>query len=806
MKKICFLLLMITACQITIAQNVGIGTTTPNVSAQLDVTSTTKGLLIPRMNKPQRNAIAAPATGLLVFQDAPDSTGFYYYDGLQWKWLVAADNTIADGWRTDGNMSTNPATNFIGTKDNQPLRFRINNINAGKLDTLTNNTSFGFRSLDSVAATEGQFNTAFGYKTLSNTISGTNNTAVGGNALRNNKIATGNTAIGYGGLQLNRNSSYNTAIGNLALASHRFTGAAYNTAVGVSALEQDSIGFQNTAVGTSSFRFNKESPYNSGLGINSGYYQLGSDNTFIGAYTGFGQRINAANISADTGFKNTGLGAGALYRLANGNYNVALGQDALLFDSSGSYNVAVGHNSLPAITSGSYNSSLGYNTNAGAGTLINTTTIGSHAYVTQSNSLILGSIDGVNGATADTKVGIGITAPLASLHVAKGAVVFSTEGLPLSPSSAGDPPVSGTGRRMMWYPDKAAFRVGYASGTSWNKENTGTYSFAAGENTIANGLNSVALGRETFAGAQSSTAMGIGTTASGNFSTATGSNTTASGWYSTAMGRRTVAAASNSTTIGTSTISFGYSGTAIGMYNDSILALPQEAVTPTTPLFIIGNGDDENVRSNAMIVRKDGNVGIGTDNPNTDALLHISSTNKGVLFPRMTTSQRIAITTPPDGLMVYDTDKDELHHYDGGNWRAIINSKYWSRPISNRNIVANTVDSVAIGTSLPAARLDVNGDFKLGNNGTVLAEIIKSSEAYDIPSLAPGAVDIQTFAVPNAGITSAVSISPSFPLPDGITISYARVSAAGIVEVKVVNAGNITQNPTNMSFILVIIK
>jgi hypothetical protein len=67
-------------------------------------------------------------------------------------------------------------------------------------------------------------------------------------------------------------------------------------------------------------------------------------------------------------------------------------------------------------------------------------------------------------------------------------------------------------------------------------------------------------------------------------------------------------------------------------------------------------------------------------------------------------------------------------------------------------------------------------------------------------------VDIQTFAVPNAAIGSAVSISPSFPLPDGITISYVRVSAAGIVEVKVVNAGTVTQNPGNMSFTLVIIR
>ena len=44
-------------------------------SAILDVKSTEKGMLIPRMSKANRNAIAAPATGLLIYQETPDSTG-----------------------------------------------------------------------------------------------------------------------------------------------------------------------------------------------------------------------------------------------------------------------------------------------------------------------------------------------------------------------------------------------------------------------------------------------------------------------------------------------------------------------------------------------------------------------------------------------------------------------------------------------------------------------------------------------------------------------------------------------------------
>ena len=52
---------------LSISQNVGIGTTTPNSSAQLDISSTSAGLLPPRMSTLQRNAIINPAPGLIIF-------------------------------------------------------------------------------------------------------------------------------------------------------------------------------------------------------------------------------------------------------------------------------------------------------------------------------------------------------------------------------------------------------------------------------------------------------------------------------------------------------------------------------------------------------------------------------------------------------------------------------------------------------------------------------------------------------------------------------------------------------------------
>src|SRR5881394_711524 len=61
----------------------GIGTLAPDASSLLDITSTTKGILIPRMTKTQRDAIAAPVTGLMIYQ-TNSTPGFYYYSGTAW--------------------------------------------------------------------------------------------------------------------------------------------------------------------------------------------------------------------------------------------------------------------------------------------------------------------------------------------------------------------------------------------------------------------------------------------------------------------------------------------------------------------------------------------------------------------------------------------------------------------------------------------------------------------------------------------------------------------------------------------------
>jgi uncharacterized protein (TIGR02145 family) len=65
-------------------------------------------------------------------------------------------------------------------------------------------------------------------------------------------------------------------------------------------------------------------------------------------------------------------------------------------------------------------------------------------------------------------------------------------------------------------------------------------------------------------------------------------------------------------------------------------------------------------------------VGIGTTNPDSSAALDITSTTKGLLIPRMTTSQRNSISSPVEGLLIYNTTVKCLEFYVGnGNWHSV---------------------------------------------------------------------------------------------------------------------------------------
>jgi hypothetical protein len=171
-----------------------------------------------------------------------------------------------------------------------------------------------------------------------------------------------------------------------------------------------------------------------------------------------------------------------------------------------------------------------------------------------------------------------------------------------------------------------------------NSTASGESSTAMGFNTTANGYHSVAMGDSSIASATWSTAIGRDVTAAGNSSLAMGSFTQATDLFTTAIGSNTIANAPYATAMGHSSIAQGYSATAIGAYafadGDYSTAMGESTVarsgyetvmgrynadyTPNSPtgwdntdrLFAIGNGTSDTSRHNAMIVMKNGYVGI----------------------------------------------------------------------------------------------------------------------------------------------------------------------------------------------------
>lgn len=146
MLAVGLLLLTLSMATVTVAQqnspvvdpngHMGVGTTKPDPSAALDIFSTSAGLLIPRMTSAQRDAIPNPATGLLVFNTTTGN--FEYNSGTPgtptWATILNTSNLVNFGWSTTGNPNTNPATNFLGTKDDVALVIRTNNAERMRVD------------------------------------------------------------------------------------------------------------------------------------------------------------------------------------------------------------------------------------------------------------------------------------------------------------------------------------------------------------------------------------------------------------------------------------------------------------------------------------------------------------------------------------------------------------------------------------------------------------------------------------------------------------------------------------------------
>ncbi|MFC5282708.1 hypothetical protein [Pedobacter alpinus] len=212
-----------------------------------------------------------------------------------------------------------------------------------------------------------------------------------------------------------------------------------------------------------------------------------------------------------------------------------------------------------------------------------------------------------------------------------------------------------------------------------------------------------------------------------------------------------------------------------------------------------------------------GSVGIGTQTPNASAALDVVSTNKGLLTPRLTTTQRDAIAAPANGLLIYNTGTLKFNYWNGTTWIEIGAGVEW---FTGQGVPPGSTSPTQTIGKLNDLYLDIStGDIyqqELSSlNPLVLAwrrlvigkrseKIEVSSAGFSIP--ANSSSPPQTFPFAGALTDFAVVCSPKFNLPDGIIIAYARVSATDVVTVKFYNATNGNLNVPAGAYEIAIIK
>lgn len=541
-------------------------------------------------------------------------------------------------WGLAGNSGTMPGSNFIGTSDSAELLFKVNSIQSGFIQYSRANTSFGYQSMNSI--TTGVFNTAFGQGALkSNTVGGIN-VAIGNQALENSTTAGPNLAVGHQALAANITGTDNTAVGTIALRQN-ITGS-QNTAIGEQALNNNNAN-NNTALGHNAMFFNSTGNNNLALGFKAGFYNtIGSNQIFInsldrGNYTSdqtgspiYIQQNATVSNQLTTINGNTNLnGSIVIPSLVSGVtatsklWKLASGENFMIFRDDPTYIISNGVG-----TGGDY--FIGRN----AGNL--TMTGGG-------NNIGIGDQSCSSITDAYGVIGIGLkalknnTTGVANTGVGNGVLKENTTGFENT----------AFGFDALYNATTASYNTGMGAYALYSAT-TGEQNTAVGDHS----MTSLTTGfRNTGVGVTS-----LSSVTTGSYNVALGSGSQAhviGGNNNTALGYHTM----HNNTTGSGNVAIGYLAgeSSLNGLNDKLLIN-----TAATGALIYGDFSTGQIQINSA------STPVLTD----CAQLEVISATKGLLFPRMTTTQKNTISSPTGGLVIYDTDLNKLCLYTT-NWETI---------------------------------------------------------------------------------------------------------------------------------------
>ncbi|NDE90620.1 MAG: hypothetical protein EB059_05720 [Alphaproteobacteria bacterium] len=705
------------------AGSVGVGTTAPDATALLDLTSTTRGMLPPRMSNAQRNAISSPTTGLTVYNTTTKTLDTY--NGS--TWIAVGSNSVAGvngevQFNNNGVMGADSAfiwdaTNHrLGIGTGAPLYpLHAVGTEGGKFLGTTGAALYG------AGVTYGGNFTASGGVGVngSGTTYGGNFTASAGPGIASSGTtygisATASDAVGIGGYFTNTGGGYAliTGAGNVGI------GSATPEATALVDMYSTTQGFLPPRL-TTTQRDAISSPA-TGLTI------YNSTTNAMNSYNGSAWVLSTGAASLTIG--STAIASGADTKVLYDN-NGTLGE----YSVSGTGNVAM--TTSPTFTTSITTPLINGGTGASS-----TLTLQSTSGTGTSDALIFktGSQAEAMRIATNGFVGIGTSGPSAPLDIqtnnTAGALVEN--------------------QRFSFSDTNYYSSIKTSTGGLVGQNQIGFFITEGGVQTnpllLADNLNtitgttyingSVGVGTATPAATAlldiSSTTKGflpprlttterdaISSPATGltiyNTTTAAMQSYNGSAWGSVAGGAGSVSAAGSNTQI-----QFNSSG---GLGADSLF-----------------NWDNTNK-----------NLAVGTTAPAATALVDMTSTTKGMLPPRMTTAQRNAISSPATGLTVYNTTTGAMETYNGSAWGSVaggagsISAAGSAGQIqfnSGGNLGAdsaffwdNTNKRLGIGSATPGTALDVvGGVFATNASGTAFQGSGTNYGGYFTGSAGPG--------------------------------------------------------------------
>ncbi|MDY8134887.1 C1q-like domain-containing protein [Aquimarina sp. 2201CG5-10] len=324
--------------------------------------------------------------------------------------------------------------------------------------------------------------------------------------------------------------------------------------------------------------------------------------------------------------------------------------------------------------------------------------------------------------------------------------------------------------KMYFDKSKGSFRVGTALDSSgdafvWNPANAGDYSVAMGRYSLAQGIAATAFGTNNNAGGENAFAAGFQNLASRPSTVAIGANNSVSGFYAVGIGRGT-----QSTTYGQQTI---------GLFSEFVNG-SDAAYVATDPLFIIGNGIDDSNRTNALVMRKNGNTQL-------NGSLTIDGDNAGAgtayTLPAQDGSANQVMTTDGSGNVSWITNSasstglEQITEGSNTGWRLAGRDPAYYGDIGSNAVDLSisefaSTDSGATGLYAVAIGQRVKAS---GDNSIAIGDAVEASNTY-ATAIGYGntASGYRSFA---AGESNTASASSSVAIGNGSTAS-GRASVA----------------------------